>query len=80
VWLDARHIKTLRPQKKLDWKYLGLFLVRRAIGSHAYKLELPTSIKLYPVFYVSLLCPHSEPAPGQTRDLLLLIEVDGLKE
>ena len=22
VWLDSRHIKTLRPQKKLDWKQL----------------------------------------------------------
>ncbi|KAG6977862.1 Transposon Ty3-I Gag-Pol polyprotein [Fusarium oxysporum f. sp. conglutinans] len=23
VWLDARNIKTLRPQKKLDWKNIG---------------------------------------------------------
>lgn len=35
VWLDARNIKTLRPQKKLDWKYLGPFRVKKIISPHA---------------------------------------------
>ncbi|KAG0158396.1 hypothetical protein PDIDSM_5910 [Penicillium digitatum] len=41
VWLNARNIRTLRPQKKLDWKNLGPFKVLEAISAHAYKLELP---------------------------------------
>ena len=35
VWLDARFIKTTQPARKLDWKKLGPFSVKRAIGSHA---------------------------------------------
>ncbi|KAG0157618.1 hypothetical protein PDIDSM_4803 [Penicillium digitatum] len=45
VWLNARNIRTLRPQKKLDWKNLGPFKVLEAISAHAYKLELPASMK-----------------------------------
>ncbi|KAG0161705.1 hypothetical protein PDIDSM_4973 [Penicillium digitatum] len=39
VWLNARNIRTLRPQKKLDWKNLGPFKVLEAISAHAYKLR-----------------------------------------
>ena len=48
VWLDARYIKTTRQARKLDWKKLGPFLVKQAIGSHAYELELPPDMKIHP--------------------------------
>lgn len=32
VWLDARHIKTTRPARKLDWKKLGPYRVLKEIG------------------------------------------------
>ncbi|KAG0156271.1 hypothetical protein PDIDSM_3448 [Penicillium digitatum] len=69
VWLNARNIRTLRPQKKLDWKNLGPFKVLEAISAHAYKLELPASMKIHPVFNVSLLQPAAtNPIPaGNTR-------------
>ena len=60
VWLDSRHIKTLRPQKKLDWKHLGLFQIKKIISSHAYELDLPASMRIHPVFNVSLLRPAGE--------------------
>ena len=41
MWLGARHIKTTRPARKLDRKKLGPFPITKAIGSHAYELELP---------------------------------------
>ena len=49
VWLDAHFIKTTRPAQKLDWKKLGPFPVKRAIGSHAYELEFPADIMVHPV-------------------------------
>ncbi|KAG0160327.1 hypothetical protein PDIDSM_7854 [Penicillium digitatum] len=68
VWLNARNIRTLRPQKKLDWKNLGPFKVLEAISAHAYKLELPASMKIHPVFNVSLLQPAAhEPGRGGPR-------------
>ncbi|KAG0156085.1 hypothetical protein PDIDSM_3261 [Penicillium digitatum] len=60
VWLNEEY-PNLRPQKKLDWKNLGPFKVLEAISAHAYKLELPASMKIHPVFNVSLLQPAHEP-------------------
>jgi hypothetical protein len=81
VWLDSRHIKTLRPQKKLDWKQLGPFRIKKVISSHAYELELPASMKIHPVFNVSLLRPAAEdPLPGQIQLPPPPVEVEGLEE
>ena len=81
VWLDSRNIKTLRPQKKLDWKNLGPFTVTDVISAHTYRLELPASVKLYPVFNVSLLSPAaSSPLPGQRQPPPPPVEVDGIEE
>ena len=78
VWLDARHIKTTRPARKLDWKKLGPFPVKRAIGSHAYELEFPADIKVHPVQPISLLSPVAEdPLPGQIVPPPPPVEVEG---
>jgi hypothetical protein len=66
VTLNARNVKTQRPSKKLDWKRLGPFPVEAIVSSHAYRLTLPDSMKVHPVFHVSLLEPApSNPLPGQ---------------
>ena len=73
VWLLCRHIQTTCPLSKLDFKRLGQFMIIQKISSHAYKLDLPTSMKCYPVFHVSLLEPaatnpligQKQPAPPQ---------------
>ncbi len=46
---------THRPAKKLDWKYLGPYKVLEKVGKHAWKLELPNTVKIHPVFHVNLL-------------------------
>lgn len=81
VWLDARNIKTTRPQKKLDWKLLGPYRVAEVVSPYAYRLELPASMKIHPVFHVSLLRPAaSNPLPGQRHDPPPPIEVEGIEE
>lgn len=68
VWLDARNIRTQRPSRKLDWKNLGPYPVVKKVSSHAYRLELPASMKIHPVFHVSLLrpaAPTEDYLPGQ---------------
>ena len=78
VWLDARHIKTTRPARKLYWKTLGPFPVKQAVGSHAYELEFPPDIKIHPVQPVSLLLPVAEdPLPGQIVPPPPPVEVEG---
>jgi len=63
VYLDRRHIKTSRPSSKLDYKKLGPFKISHIINPVTFKLKLPPSMKIHPVFHVSLLEP-------KTRDII----------
>jgi hypothetical protein len=58
VWLDARNLTTKRPSKKLDHRRLGPYKVIQKISSHVYKLQLPKTMKIHPVFHVILLTPY----------------------
>lgn len=83
VWLSLRHQKTLRPAKKLDWKNAGPFKVLQVVSPYAYRLELPSSMKIHPVFHTSLLHPSaafSDSLPGQVQPPPPPIEVDGEPE
>ena len=66
VWLNCKNIRSLRPCRKLDFKNSGPFKIIETVGKYAYKLEFPKSIKIHPVFHVSLLSPvAANPLPGQ---------------
>jgi hypothetical protein len=55
VYLIQRNIQTKQPSTKLDHKKLGLFKIKRIIGLVNYKLVLPRTMNIHPVFYISLL-------------------------
>ena len=81
VWLHRRFIRTTRPSSKLDYKKLGRFKILEKVSSHAYKLDLPPSMKVHPVFHVSLLEPaFSDPLSGQKNPPPQPIIVDGEEE
>ena len=81
VWLLRRHIHTTRPSSKLDFKRLRRFRILEKISSHAYKLDLPASMKCHPVFYVSLFKPAAiDPLKGQKRPQPPPIIVDDEQE
>jgi len=68
VWLLHRNVKTTCPSMKLDFKCLGKFRILQKVSSHTYKLDLPPSMKVHPVFHVSLLEPSAtDPLPGQVQ-------------
>jgi hypothetical protein len=81
VWLLSRNMRTERPARKLDWKRLGRFKILAKVGSYAYKLDLPRTMKVHPVFHVSLLEPAAnDPMPGQQREPPPPVVVDGEDE
>ena len=81
VWLIPRIIRTTRRAKKLDCKKLGLFRILAKIGTKAYKLDLPDSMKVHPTFHVSLLETHRHnPLPSPVKPPPPPIEMGGNKE
>ena len=81
VWLMRRHISTSRPSSKFDAKRLGPFPILAAIGSSAFRLHLPSTMKIHPVFHVSLLEPFIEnPFPGRSVPVPPPVHIDGVDE
>jgi len=58
VMLNAKHIRTKRPWKKLSLKLYGPVKVSEKKGSPAYKLEISPRWNIHPVFHVSLMEPY----------------------
>jgi hypothetical protein len=81
VWLDARNLRTSRPAHKLDYKRIGPYSITAKIGTRSYRLDLPKSMKIHPVFHVELLEKYrKDPIPGRTPIPLPPVIVDGEKE
>jgi hypothetical protein len=57
VYLLRRNVKTTRPSDKLDLKKIGLFKVKRNVRDVIFELQFPLTMKIYPIFHISLLEP-----------------------
>ena len=69
--MSTKNIKTERPLQKLDYKQVGPFIVLQQYGSASYKLDLPASMKIRPVFHASLLrLDPDDPLPNQIAPAL----------
>ncbi len=92
VWLSAVNIETKRKKStintetknrdKLEHRFLGPYKVIEKISSHAYRLELPKTIKgIHNVFNVQLLEPYyPNTLPGRHQPPPPPVEVDGEEE
>ena len=66
VLLSTQNLKLLnRPSKKFKARFIGPFLIEKKISSQAYKLKLPATMKVHPVFHISLLREYHSDNPQQ---------------
>ena len=72
VYVDARDFGTSRPNKGLDWKFLGPWKIKRIIDHKAYELDIPKeklADGLTPVFHPwKLHLASTSPYPGQISE------------
>ncbi|MCI43538.1 hypothetical protein A2U01_0064775, partial [Trifolium medium] len=50
-----QHSAALRKNQKLSMKYFGPFKIIAKVGTVSYKLQLPSTARIHPVFHVSQL-------------------------
>ena len=63
VYLLRKNIKTKRPSDKLNHTKLEPFKIQKKLELITFKLELLPYMRIYPIFYISLL----EPATGNAK-------------
>ena len=72
-----RHMKSTRPKRKLNWKYIGPGRIIAQYRLLAYKVDLPGLNRAHPVFHALLLEPFNQ------KGLILHLDipiVDTLRE
>ena len=60
VWLEAKNLAVPYGTAKLAPRRHGPFMITQVVSPVAYRLQLPTSWKIHPVFHASLLTPYIE--------------------
>ncbi len=66
VMLSTKNLKTRRPCRKLDNRWIGPFRISKCVNSRAFELNLPANMRVHPVFYTNLLRPApDDPMQGQ---------------
>src|SRR2546423_12794088 len=70
VMIDARYLNTERPNKSLDHKNLGPYIIQKIHNNTAFELNLPESLSsIFPIFHPWLLhLANDSPLPGQRRE------------
>ncbi|KAH7427492.1 hypothetical protein KP509_10G046600 [Ceratopteris richardii] len=81
VWLLRNNLQTSRPCAKLDHQRFGPFTILAKINPVTFKLQLPSTMRIHPVFHISMLEPYQiSPLRGERPSPSPPIEIDDHKE
>ena len=81
ILINAKNIRTRRPSKKLNHRYLELFPITKLIGTKAVRVGLSKTMHCHNVFHVSLLEPYwSNTFDGRKRRLSESVIIDDDEE
>ena len=69
-----------RPSKKLIKRYVGPYAIEEVVSSNAVKLQLPSSMRIYPVVNISQIVRYREQVKEQKKEEGKPVEVKGAEE
>jgi len=55
IYLNEQNIKMQQFSKKLNWKFLRWYLIKKVVSFYVYELDLSEDMKMHSMFHVSLL-------------------------
>ena len=80
VWLLHRNLRSTRPSRKLDYHRFGPFPIVRQINPISFQLQLPRSMKIHPIFHVSLEPFYASMLPGRLPKPPPPVEIDDIEK
>jgi hypothetical protein len=72
IWLSTKNLKKKGRSEKLLPRFIGPYTIIERINDVAYKIDLPSSLRIHNVFHVSLLKPYidgSEAFPNRQQKI-----------
>ena len=69
-----------RRTEKLTERFVGSYKVKKIVSANTVKLELPSTIKIYPVVNISRIHRYIEQVEGQRKEQPALVIVEGEKK
>ena len=67
VLLSTKHLTLYnQPCKKFKDRYIGPYKIMAKYSPHVYKLELPSTMTIHPVFHITSLTPYYSDTPIKT--------------
>jgi len=69
-----------RPTKKLTERYVGPYVIEEVVSMNMVKLQLSSSMRIYPVVNISRMVRYKEQVKGQEKEEEKPVEVEEIKE
>jgi len=77
---DLKYHMVGRRTEKLMERFVGPYKIKKIVSTNMVKLELPSTIKIYPVVNVSKICKYVGQVEGQKREQPAPVIIEGEEE
>jgi len=74
---DLKYQMVKRRMKKLTERFIGPYKIKKIISSNTIELELPSTVKIYPVVNISRIQRYVGQVEGQRKEQLAPVIIEG---
>jgi len=77
---DLKYQMIGRRTEKLTERFVGPYKIKKIISMNVVELELPSTIRIYPVVNISRICRYVGQVEGQRREQPAPVMIEGEEE